>query len=340
VTAPPDVRAAAASGAADAATGGRAGAAAPAAAPAPPLGVVVAGLAFRNPVVLASGTAGYGHELADVIDFARVGGMATKAVSVAPRAGNAAPRVAEFPGGMINAVGLANPGLDAVRAEHLPRLAECARGARVLVNVVGFAADEFARVVAGLDDAPGVDGFELNVSCPNVKAGGMEFGADPAALAAVVRGARQATRRPLFVKLSPALPDVARTAAIAADAGADAVTLTNTMPGLVIDTRRRRPALGFGSGGASGAGLLPVGVLATWKVRRATALPVLGLGGVRSADDALQYLMAGASLVGVGTASMQDPRTPERIARDLARWCEREGVRSLGEIVGALEWAP
>ncbi len=315
-------------------------AAVPSAAPAPPLGVVVAGIAFRNPVVLASGTAGYGHELAEVVDFARLGGITTKAVSVAPRAGNAAPRVAEFPGGMINAVGLANPGLDAVRRDHLPRLAACARGARVLVNVVGFAVDEFAAVVAGLDGAPAIDGFELNVSCPNVKAGGMEFAADPAALAAVVRGARAATGRPLFVKLSPALPDIARTAAVAADAGADAVTLTNTMPGLVVDTKRRRPALGFGSGGVSGAGLLPVGVLATWKVRRATALPVLGLGGVRSADDALQYLMAGASLVGVGTASMQDPRAPERIARDLARWCAREGVRSVDEVIGALEWSP
>jgi dihydroorotate dehydrogenase (NAD+) catalytic subunit len=311
---------------------------APGVVPAPPLGVVAAGLAFRNPVVLASGTAGYGHELAEVVDFARLGAIATKAVSVAPRAGNPAPRVAEFPGGMLNAVGLANPGLEAVRRDHLPRLAACAHGARVLVNVVGFQVDEFAEVVGGLDAAPGVDGFELNVSCPNVKAGGMEFGADAAALTAVVRGARAVTRRPLFVKLSPALPDVARTAAVAADAGADAVTLTNTMPGLVVDTKRRRPALGFGSGGASGAGLLPVGVLATWKVRKATGLPVLGLGGVRSADDALQYLMAGASLVGVGTAAMQDPRAPERIARDLERWCRREGVRSVGEIVGALEW--
>lgn len=306
----------------------------------PPLGIAVAGLAFRNPVVLASGTAGYGHELADVLDLGRLGGIATKAVSVVPRLGNAAPRVAEFPGGMINAVGLANPGLEAVRREHLPRLAACAAGARVLVNVVGFAVDEFAEVVAALDDAPGVDGFELNVSCPNVKAGGLEFGADPAALTAVVRGARAATRRPLFVKLSPALTDIARTAAVAADAGADAVTLTNTLPGLVIDTRRRRPALGFGTGGVSGAGLLPVGVLATWKVRRVTALPVLGLGGVRSADDALQYLMAGASLVGVGTASMQDPRAPERIVRDLARWCERERIGSITEVVGALAWVP
>lgn len=306
----------------------------------PPLGVVVAGLVFRNPVVLASGTAGYGHELADVLDLGQLGGIATKAVSVAPRPGNAAPRVAEFPGGMINAVGLANPGLEAVQRDHLPRLAACAGGARVLVNVVGFAVDEFAEIVAALGEAPGVDGFELNVSCPNVKAGGLEFGADPAALTAVVRGARAATRRALFVKLSPALADIARTAATAADAGADALTLTNTLPGLVVDTRRRRPALGFGTGGVSGAGLLPVGVLATWKVRRATTLPVLGLGGVRSADDALQYLMAGASLVGMGTASMQDPRAPERVVRDLARWCAREGVGSISDVIGALQAMP
>lgn len=308
------------------------------AATAPSLAVRAAGLDFRNPVVLASGTAGYGHELVDVCDLSRIGGLVTKAVSVEPRRGNAAPRVAEFPGGMLNAVGLANPGLEAVRRDHLPRLAACRAGARVLVNVVGFAVDEFATVVAGLDDVPTVEGFELNVSCPNVKAGGMEFGADPSALTAVVTGARAATRKPLFVKLSPMLPDVARTAALAADAGADAVTLTNTMPGLVVDTRHRRPALGFGSGGASGAGLLPVGVLATWKVRRATGLPVVGLGGVRTADDALQYLVAGATLVGVGTAGMQDPRAPERIARDLGRWCAREGVARLSDVVGTLAW--
>lgn len=306
----------------------------------PRLEVTAAGLTFRNPVLLASGTAGYGHELADVMDFSRLGAIATKAVSVAPRAGNAAPRVAEYPGGMLNAVGLANPGLERVRAEHLPRLAACRAGMRVLVNVVGFAVPEFAAVVSGLDDADAVDAFELNVSCPNVKAGGLEFGADPSALATVVREARAATRRPLFVKLSPTLPDLARAAVAAAESGADGVTLVNTMPGLVVDTGRRRPALGFGSGGASGAGLLPAGVLATWRVRRATEgrLPIVGLGGVRSADDALQYLIAGASLVGVGTASMQDPRAPERIARGLDAWAAREGVRSIGEVVGSLEW--
>jgi dihydroorotate dehydrogenase (NAD+) catalytic subunit len=193
-------------------------------------------------------------------------------------------------------------------------------------------------VVEGLEDAPGVDGFELNVSCPNVKAGGAEFGADPLALRAVVAGARQATRRPLIVKLSPVLPQVAESARIAVDAGADALTLTNTIPGLVVDVARRRPALGFGSGGVSGAGLVPVGVLATWRVRQAVPVPIIGLGGVRSAEDALQYMLAGASLVGIGTAAMQDPRLPERVVRDLARWRELHGIGRLADLVGTLEW--
>lgn len=303
-----------------------------------PLGVQVCGLTFQNPIVLAAGTAGYGHELVGVCDLERIGGLVTKCVSLEPRKGNAAPRVAEFPGGMINAVGLANPGLEAALAHDLPELGRRVRAPRKIVNVVGFAVDDFARVVEGLEASPVVEAYELNVSCPNVKQGGTEFGADPAALAAVVRGARAATRRPLFVKLSPTLANVAQTAQLAVDEGADAITLVNTLPGLVIDVDRRRPALGFGTGGVSGAGLLPVGVLATWKVTRAVRVPVLGLGGVRSASDALQYLLAGASLVGMGTAAMQDPRAPERVVRDLARWCERHGVRDVSALVGALEW--
>jgi dihydroorotate dehydrogenase (NAD+) catalytic subunit len=298
----------------------------------------VAGLQFQNPVLLAAGTAAYGRELAEVIDLEALGGLVTKAVSPRPRHGAPAPRVAEFPGGMINAVGLANPGLEEVRRSDLPWLAAHVRRARVLVNVVGDSPEDYATVVAGLADTPGAEGFELNVSCPNVKAGGLEFGADPCALEQVVRGARAATRRPLLVKLSPTLPDIAASARVAVDAGADAITVVNTIPGLVIDVDRRRPALGFGTGGTSGPALLPVGVLATWKVRRAVSVPIVGLGGVSSAHDALQYLIAGASLVGMGTAALRDPRSPERLVRDLARWCEREGVRSITDIIGTLQW--
>ena len=298
----------------------------------------VAGMEFQNPIVLAAGTAAYGRELADVIDLDRLGGIVTKAVSPAPRAGAPSPRVAEFDGGMINAIGLANPGLDDVRRDHLPWLAEHLRRARVLVNVVGSAVEDYVSVVAGLDGAPGADAFELNVSCPNVRAGGIEFGADPRVLADVVSRARAATRRPLFVKLSPSLPDIAGSARVAVDAGADALTLVNTLPGLVIDVERRRPALGFGTGGVSGSGLLPIGVLSTWKVRNAVSVPLVGLGGVSTADHALQYILAGASLVGIGTAAMRDPRLPERVLRDLGRWCDRHDVGSLSDLVGTLEW--
>jgi dihydroorotate dehydrogenase (NAD+) catalytic subunit len=306
------------------------------------LAVQVAGLDFQNPVVLAAGTAAYGRELAEVLDLGALGGLVTKAVSPLPRAGAPAPRVAEFDGGMINAVGLANPGVEAVRREHLPWLATELPRVRKIANVVGFAVEEFSGVVERLDDAVNteavgaLDAYELNVSCPNVKAGGLEFGADPAALAEVVRRTRAVTRRPLFVKLSPTLPDIARSAAIAVDAGADALTLVNTIPGLVIDVKRRRAALGFGTGGVSGTALLPVGVLATWKVRQAVSVPLLGIGGVSSAADALQYLVAGASLVGIGTAMLRDPGAPERVVRDLARWCASEGVGHLSEVVGSM----
>ena len=303
------------------------------------LAATVAGVGFQNPIVLAPGTAAYGRELHGVIALDALGGIGTKAVSPRPRAGAPAPRVAEARDGMmLNAVGLANPGLDEVKRVELPWLAGHAGRARVMVNVVGDTIDDYAAVVAALTDEPGVDVFELNVSCPNVRAGGMEFGADPATLAAVVRGARAATARPLFVKLSPASSDIAASACVAVDAGADGITLVNTMPGLIVDVEHRRPALGFGSGGVSGAPLLPVGVLATWKVRQAVSVPLLGVGGVSSASDALQYIIAGASLVGIGTAALRDPRLPERVVRDLARWCDAHGVRFLGELVGTLEW--
>jgi len=304
------------------------------------LQTTVAALDFQNPIVLAAGTAGYGRELARVVALEQLGGLVTKAVSREPRHGAPAPRVAEFSGGMLNAVGLANPGLDAVCRDHLPWLAANLPRTRKLMNVVGFTTSEFAEVVRGVEAAAAnpIHAYELNVSCPNVKAGGLEFGADADALAAVVRGVRAETRRSVFVKLSPALPNVADAARAAVDAGADAITVVNTMPGLLIDVERRAPALGFGTGGMSGPALLPIGILATWRVTRAVSVPVMGIGGVASAEDALQYILAGASLVGMGTAALRDPEAPLRVVRELGRWCERHGVRRIDELRGTLAW--
>jgi dihydroorotate dehydrogenase (NAD+) catalytic subunit len=303
-----------------------------------PLGVTAAGISFQNPIVLAAGTAAYGRELAGVMALDRLGGIVTKAVSVEPRAGAPAPRVADFGDGMINAVGLANPGAEAVVRDELPWMAKHLGVTRALVNVIGRVVEDFPQVVAMLDASEGFQGYELNVSCPNTRAGGLEFGADPVTLTAVVKQARAKTTRPLFVKLSPTLANVGDAAKCAADAGADGITVVNTIPGLVIDVAHRKPALGFGTGGVSGPGLRPVGVLATWKVRKAVDLPILGVGGVTSAEDALQYLMAGATLVGVGTAALADPRQPERIVDGLGEWCARQGVSRLSDVIGSLQW--
>jgi len=275
------------------------------------------GQRFQNPVLLASGTAGFGRELEGVMNLDRLGGIVTKAVSVAPRKGNAPPRVAEFSAGMLNSVGLANPGLDSVRRVELPWLAGHLTRARVLVNVVGFTIDEYIQVVAGLEGAPGIAAFEINLSCPNTSAGGIEFGADSSCVAQIIRGCRARTRLPLVAKLSPVLPDPGGMAVVARDAGADAVSVVNTLPGELFDSQGAT-RLGNGFGGVSGPALLPIGILAVSRVVERTAgLPVIGVGGVRSADDVRQYLRAGASLVAIGTAALADPRLPERIVSDL-----------------------
>ncbi|HVF38897.1 MAG TPA: dihydroorotate dehydrogenase [Gemmatimonadaceae bacterium] len=304
----------------------------------PVLTVSAASLEFQNPILLAAGTAAYGRELARVMELDSLGGLVTKAVSPEPRHGALAPRVAEFEGGMINAIGLANPGLDAVKRDDLPWLAANVRDARVLVNVVGSAVEDFATVVETLDGTPPVDAFELNVSCPNVRAGGMEFGADTSTLTALVRRARAATQRPLFVKLSPTLPNIADTARAAVDAGADGLTLVNTIPGLVLDVESRRPALGFGTGGVSGPALLPVGVLAVWKVAQAVKVPLIGVGGVNRGTDVVQYLLAGASLVALGTAALRDPRAPQRILVELREWMSSHDIRAVADLVGRVEF--
>jgi dihydroorotate dehydrogenase (NAD+) catalytic subunit len=302
------------------------------------LAVDVAGIRFQNPVVLASGTAAYGREIAGVIDLDALGGIVTKAVSMRPRNGAPPLRVVDAAGGMLNAIGLANPGVVSVREHDLPWLARNLTRARVLVNVVGDVVEDYASVIGALQGAAGIDGFELNVSCPNTKAGGVEFGADPRALRDVVSSARAATPLPIFVKLSPALADIGAAAKIAVDAGADAITLVNTLPALVIDVERRRPALGFGTGGLSGAALLPVGVRATWLVHRAVDVPIMGVGGISRGADAVQYLLAGASLIGMGTAALRDPRAPERVLRELESWCRAHDVRAVRDLTGTLEW--
>ena len=271
------------------------------------------GASFQNPVLLASGTAGFGREVSGVIDLEALGGIITKAVTPEPRRGAPAPRVAEFAGGMLNAVGLANPGLDAVREHELTWLGRETRRARVLVNVAGATIEDYARVIAGLTDLAVITAFEINASCPNTNAGGLEFGATPEGLRELVRRCRAVASRPIAVKLSPVLPDIAGMARVAEQEGADAVTLVNTIPGM-LDRR-----LGNGAGGVSGPALLAIGVLATRKVRTAVAIPVIGVGGIRSARDAREYLTAGAALVAIGTAALADPRVPERVARELAR---------------------
>jgi len=279
----------------------------------------VFGARFRNPVVLAAGTAGFGREVDRVIALSALGGLATKAVSLEPRAGHAAPRVAEMPGAMLNAVGLANPGLEVVRREHLPWLREHHPDLRVLVNVVGHRAADYAAVVRGLAQTPGITAFELNVSCPNVERGGLEFGAEAATLAALVGLARAETDRPLLVKLSPAVEDPAAIAAAAVTAGADGFTCVNTLPSRLVEGAAQHASrLGHGSGGVSGPRLLAVGVRVTEAVHRTTGRPVIGAGGILTGRDAVAYLRAGATLVAVGTAALADPRAPERIAREIA----------------------
>jgi len=271
------------------------------------------GATFQNPILLAAGTAGFGRELDHVIDLDLLGGIVTKAVTPEPRQGHPALRVAEFRGGMLNAVGLANPGVEAVAEHELPWLAARLHRARIIVNVAGAKVGDYVHVIERLTPFEAITAFEINASCPNTSAGGLEFGAEPGSLAELVRACRHVSTRPLTVKLSPVLPDIPAMALVARDEGAEAVTLVNTMPGL-LDKR-----LGNGSGGLSGPALLPIGVLATRRVRERLDMPVIGVGGVRTVADAREYLAAGASLVAIGTAALADPRVPVRIARELLR---------------------
>lgn len=310
------------------------------------LGRDLFGVRFRNPVLLAAGTCGFGREIAGVLPPERLGGLVTKSVTLEPRHGNPAPRVAEVPGAMLNSVGLANPGAEAVRREKLPWMHDHLDSTVVWVSVAGHRPGEYPAVVDVLDDEPGFLGYELNLSCPNdTRLGGRPFALDPDAVTDVVGRVRARTRRPLLVKLAPNDPDPAATAVRAVEAGADGLTVVNTLPGLGLragvepgadpgrhGAESERPILGAGPGGMSGPALRPVGLHAVWRIAAAVDAPVVGVGGILSGEDAWHYLAAGASLVQVGTGSFADPRCALRVIAGLERLGRRRGVASLDEV--------
>jgi dihydroorotate dehydrogenase (NAD+) catalytic subunit len=292
------------------------------------------GTEFQNPVLLAAGTCGFGMELADVLDVDALGGFVTKSVTLEPRFGNPAPRVAEFGGGMLNSVGLANPGIERTRREKLPWIAANVHRAHVFVSVAGHTVEEFLLLVEGLDGAEGFLGFELNLSCPNdAKRGGPPFALDPGAVTAIVSGCRARTERPLLAKLAPDDRQIGETARVATEAGADGLTLVNTLPGLLIRSASGEPELGAGPGGVSGPALRPTGLRAVREARARTDLPLFGVGGVLAPEDAVAYARAGASLVQMGTASFAAPRAGLRLARGLQRWGRRHGVAAWDDLV-------
>ena len=297
--------------------------------------VSVAGIRCAHPVWTASGCCNYGRELAALFPLRELGAICVKGTSVEPWTGNPGPRVAETAAGLLNAIGLQNPGVDHLLSVELPWLT--AEGATVVVNVVGRTIEEYVAVVERLGTAPtgAVAGIELNISYPNVREGGLQFGADARAAAEVTAAVRAATRLPLVVKLSPNVSDVAAFAAAVEAAGADAVSLINTLLGMAIDPTRRRPVLGNTTGGLSGPAVKPVALRMVWEVSRAVSIPVVGVGGIASGLDAAEFLLAGARAVQVGTAIFADPWSPLRIRDELLGWMREQGIRRVSEVVGA-----
>jgi dihydroorotate dehydrogenase (NAD+) catalytic subunit len=304
----------------------------------PDLSVEVGPLRLKNPVMTASGTFGYGLEFLPFLDLAKLGGVVVKGLSPRPRRGNPPERIVETPAGMLNAIGLQNVGVDVFLNEKLPELRK--HDTAVVANVFGETVADYVEVCRKLDGAPGLAAIELNVSCPNVEAGGMVFGNDPEALAAVTRACRKATSLPLMVKLSPNATDFVGTALAAEAEGADALSLVNTFVGMVIDVERRRPALANVTGGLSGPAIRPLAVRLTRQVYEAVSIPIVGMGGIMEARDALEFILAGATAVQVGTANFVKPDASVRVVADLESWLADRGIASIRELVGALEVEP
>lgn len=297
------------------------------------LSVSIAGLRLRNPILTASGTFGYGPEYAGFTPLEKLGALVVKGLTLEPRAGNPPPRTVETPAGMLNAIGLQNPGAAAFLAEKLPWLA--GHDVPVIANLNGNVVEEYTELAAMMEAADGVAAVEVNISCPNVKQGGMAFSADPQLAAAVTATVRAQTRKPVIVKLSPNVTSVPELARAVAGAGADALSVINTLVGMAIDINARRPVLGNVTGGLSGPAVRPVALRCVWETYRAVALPIIGMGGICSGEHAVEFLLAGASAVAVGTQSFVDPRACEKVLAGLTEYCERWGVETVGELVGA-----
>ncbi|MFH0941675.1 MAG: dihydroorotate dehydrogenase [Chloroflexota bacterium] len=291
------------------------------------------GLLLKNPVMTASGTFGYGTEYPHPFDIQELGAIVCKGTTLKPREGNPLPRVAETPAGMLNAIGLQNIGLESLLRGKAPVWA----GWRVpvVVNIAGETEAEYAEIAAGLEGVKGISAIEVNISCPNIRAGGAEFGAEPAPAARVVGAVRAVTGLPLLVKLTPNTGNIVKVAEAVENAGADALTVANTLKGMAIDVVRRRPVLGNSSGGLSGPAIRPVALYLVWQVAGAVSLPVIGCGGISTARDALEFLMAGARAVQVGTANLTSPEAPIEVLRGIESFLEKEGVRDIADIIGA-----
>ena len=299
------------------------------------LATAFCGIALRNPVIAASGTFGYGLEFEKQVDLDSLGGLVVKGLSREPIEGNPAPRLYETAAGMINSIGLQNVGVRAFVAEKLPALAKLRTA--VFANVFGYQTEDYVEVARVLEDHEGLAGYELNVSCPNTKHGGIYFSSDPALLGEVVSAVKRVVRRPLMVKLSPNVAAIEPLARAAEESGADALSLVNTFVALAIDAHTRRPRIGAGFGGLSGPAIKPIAVRLVCQAARSVKIPVIGLGGIATGEDAAEFLIAGASAVQVGTATFWDPQSPARIARELGEFLEREGIGNVGEIVGTLQ---
>jgi dihydroorotate dehydrogenase (NAD+) catalytic subunit len=297
--------------------------------------VKVAGLRLGNPVLTASGTFGYGREFDHLMDLNRLGAIVVKGLSLEPAAGNPPPRIVETPCGMLNAIGLENVGIDAFLAAKLPFLSGL--DVPVIVNIYGRNMSDYAELARRLDDAEGVDGIEINISCPNVKAGGLAFGVDADAAHEVVSSVRAETGKVLIAKLSPNVTDITQIARSVEDAGADALSLINTLTGMVVDVDRRRPVLANITGGLSGPAIRPIAVRMVWQVSQASSLPIIGIGGIASARDALEFIIAGATAVEVGTANFVDPAITLAIIEGMERYLEAHGISRITDLVGTLK---